>query len=81
MLVRNEYGSCEFAFENDYVHIFNLFVKPVFRLQGKARNLLELAINEIKNTGHKDEILIVTDKKRLRDFYESLGLKVYSYYG
>jgi len=45
------------------------------------RELLQIAIKEIRETGHKKDILIVTDKKRLRSFYESLGLKVYSYYG
>jgi len=81
MRIQNEFGSCEYEFKSNYVHIFNLFVKPIFRLKGKARELLQIAIKEIRETGHKKDILIVTDKKRLRSFYESLGLKVYSYYG
>lgn len=81
MSIQNAFGSCEYEFKPYYVHIFNLFVKPKFRLQGKARELLQIAIKEIRETGHKEEILIVTDSKKLKIFYESLGLKVYSYYG
>ncbi len=80
MLVKNECGSCEYDFESDYVHIYNLFVKPMFRLHGKARELLQITIKEIKETGHKDAILIVTNNKKLGLFYERLGLKVYKYY-
>ena len=81
MTIQNEFGSCEYEFEPDYVHIFNLFVTFMFRMQGKARELLKLAIKEIRETGYKEEILIVTDSKKLKIFYESLGLKVYNYYG
>ena len=81
MTVQNNFGSCEYEFESDYVHIFNLFVKPKFRLQGKARELLRIAIKQIRKTDHKEDILIVTDSKKLKIFYERLGLKVYSYYG
>ncbi len=81
MIIQNYFGSCEYEFEPDYVHIFNLFVKPKFRLQGKAKELLRIAIKNIRKTGHKKDILIVTDLKKLKIFYERLGLKVYSYYG
>ena len=79
--IHNAFGSCEYEFKPDYVHIFNLFVKPEFRLLGKARELLQIAIKKIRETGHKKDILIVTDSKKLKIFYESLGLKVYNYYG
>ena len=80
MKVCNSFGSCEYEFKPDYVHIFNLFVKPEFRLLGKSRQLLQIALKEIRETGHKKDILIVTDSKKLKIFYESLGLKVYKYY-
>ncbi len=81
MRIHNEFGSCEYEFKPDYVHIFNLFVFPKFRLQAKAREFLQIAIKEIRKMGYKEDILIVTDSKKLKIFYESLGLKVYSYYG
>ncbi len=81
MIIQNYFGSCEYEFEPDYVHIFNLFVKPKFRLRGKARELLRIAIKQIKEKGYKKDILIVTNSKKLKIFYERLGLKVYSYYG
>ena len=66
MIIQNKFGSCEYEFKSDYVHIFNLFVEPYFRLQGKARELLQIAIKKIKQTGHKKDILIVTDSKKLK---------------
>ena len=58
MIIQNYFGSCEYEFEPDYVHIFNLFVKPKFRLQGKARELLQIAIKQIRKIEHKEDILI-----------------------
>lgn len=81
MKIQNYFSSCEYEFMSDYVHIFNLFVKPKFRLRGKAKELLQIAIKDIRKTGYKDDISIVTDSKKLKGFYESLGLKVYAYYG
>ena len=78
--IENIYGYCYYEFKDDYVHIYNLFIKPSFRRQGKAKDLLKIVISKIRNTGWKDEILIVTDNKKLRSFYERLGLKTYSCY-
>ncbi len=87
-VIRNKFGHVSYAFESDYVHIYNLYVKPEFRRQGKANELLATAIKGIKNTGYTGEIQIVAipkensiPLKNLRNFYESLGLTVYEYYG
>ncbi len=81
VIIQNKFGSCGYQFKPDYVHIFNLIIKPKFRLQGKARELLKITIKKIRKIGYKEDILIVTDSKKLKKFYESLGLKVYNYYG
>ena len=83
------FGYCEYAFEEDYVHIYNLFVYPEFRRQGKARDILQSAINRIRETGYMDEIQIVANPnkdceislEKLIEFYENIGLKVFEYYG
>jgi len=88
MKIERVYGHCEVGFESDYVHIFNLFVYPEYRRQGKAKELLNIAIDEIRKTGWEKEIQIVAipqsdsiSLQKLKLFYESLGLSVYDYYG
>ena len=88
MIIKTAYGHCEYAFEKDYVHIYNLFVNPAHRKQGNARKLLRLAIGAIRDTGHKEKIQIVAkpsdkniDVQTLMRFYKEEGLDVYTYYG
>lgn len=88
MKIETEAGSCEYAFEDDYVHIYNLFVRPEFRRCGKAREILRLAIDAIRDTGYDEEIQIVAKPQDssinleiLTEFYKSMGLSVYDYYG
>jgi GNAT superfamily N-acetyltransferase len=88
MLIKNKYGECDYSFEKDYVHIFNLFIYEKYRRNGKAAELLKKVIKKIKNTGYDGEIQIVADskvdgmdKKKLKSFYGKLGLKVFDYYG
>lgn len=88
MIIKTEFGSCEYDFEVDYVHIYNLFVYPQYRRQGKAREILQLAIAAIRETGYTDEIKIVAQPKdnsidvdKLIKFYKEMGLEVYTYYG
>jgi ribosomal protein S18 acetylase RimI-like enzyme len=86
--IENEYGYCEYSFEKDYVHIYNLFIKPEYRRKGHARKLLQITISEIRKTGYDGEIDIVAQPDNgtipidaLIKFYKSLGLDVYNYYG
>jgi ribosomal protein S18 acetylase RimI-like enzyme len=88
MLVETDYGFCEYAFEEGYTHIYNLFVFSEYRRNGKARELLKLAIEEIRKSGYDGEIQIVAepqeksiDKEKLIEFYKSMGLQVFQYYG
>lgn len=87
MLIKSKFGFCEYNFEEDYVHIYNLFVYPEYRRKGKAKELLQNAILNIRKTGWLEEIQIVVDPKnkevdreKLFDFYKSLGLTVYGCY-
>ena len=91
MEIKNEYGKCEYAFEKDalgdYVHIYNLFVFPEYRKQGKAKELLQIAIEAIRKAGHTKEIQIVAqpmdssiNKEKLISFYRSIGLEVFDCY-
>lgn len=92
MIISNNYGHCEYEFEKDsigdYVHIFNLWIHPNFRRQGKAKELLLETIKAIRNTGWNDSIKIVASpsddsisKDNLIKFYGSMGLEVFEYYG
>jgi len=45
------YGFCKYIFENDYVHIYDLYVRPEYRNLGTGRKLLLQAIKEIRETG------------------------------
>lgn len=63
--------------------IYGLFVHPEYRTQGKAKRLLMLVINEIRDTGYSGDIEIEAipkedgiDLDRLILFYTSMGLKV-----
>lgn len=88
MNVESKYGVCEYSFENEYVHVFNLFVFKKYRGNGKATELLETVIEKIRETGYNGEIQIVADpkekginKQKLKLFYIKLGLRVFDYYG
>lgn len=89
--IKSIFGYCYFAFETDsvgsYVHIYDLYIYPEYRKQGKARELLKTAINGIRQLGYTEEIHIVAsptedsiDKLKLVSFYRSMGLVVYDCY-
>jgi len=86
-IVQKDIGHVYFEIKNDYAHLYDLYIQPDKRNQGHARELLLHAIRLIKEEGWNDEIQIVCapteegiDKERLSNFYESLGLIVYSQY-
>jgi len=63
--------------------IFNLYVHFEYRRQGKAKKLLQYAINEIRETGYGGEIAVEADPRegsidldKLLLFYKSMGLKI-----
>jgi len=90
--ISNEFGYCYYVFERDCVDpeypieiafVFNLYIEPRHRRQGKARALLNEVIESIRYFGHNGEIRIEAqprensiDHESLTSFYESLGLKV-----
>lgn len=84
----HQHGRCAFDFDDDYVHIYDLYVEPEKRNQGIGRTILRSAIDMIRATGWAGPIAIVAnpndlniDRERLKLFYESMGLTVYEYYG
>jgi ribosomal protein S18 acetylase RimI-like enzyme len=86
--MKSKFGYCDYAIETDYVHIYNLYVFPQFRRQGKARKILQNVIDTIRKTGYLGPIQIVAEPKensislkKLVLFYKSLGLEVFKYYG
>lgn len=88
MFVQENYGWCKWSFEEDYVHIYDLYILTNCRRQGKAKELLLKTIKIIRDTGWTKPIQIVADpltqdisKEKLKSFYESLGLLVFDYYG
>jgi ribosomal protein S18 acetylase RimI-like enzyme len=87
-VISNVFGHCYYAFEHNYVHIYNLKVFPDYRRQGKAKELLQITINEIRKKGYTGSIQIVAipqdnsiPLEKLKSFYKDLGLDVFEYYG
>ena len=63
--------------------IYNLYVEPEYRKQGKATYLIKLAIEEIKLTGYDGKIGVSVEPKEksisekdLKAFYEKMGLVI-----
>ena len=86
--VEYDFGHCSWSFEEDYVHIYILFVKKSRRGKGHARFLLQRAIEDIRKAGYMEKISIVADpsdssvdKIKLANFYVRMGFKVFEYYG
>lgn len=77
---RRLYGECHYEINEDYAHIFNLYIFERYRKRGLAKQLLNDVIKEIRFKGHKGEIQIVTDVPYLKAFYERLGLVVFPCY-
>jgi len=78
-----KHGYCFFAADNKNAIIFNLYVYPEYRRQNKAKKLLRLVINEIRENGYVGEIEIQAKPKEesiglndLLSFYKSMGLKI-----
>jgi len=93
MKIENQYGTISYDFETDpetgdrYVHIYNLVIKPEYRRQGRARELISQAIIHIRSAGWEEEIQIVANpepgtisKIRLKQFYKRMGLEVFNAY-
>jgi GNAT superfamily N-acetyltransferase len=79
--IKNDFGSCKWSFEGDYLHIHSLFVNKKYRRMGHARFLLLRTIEDIKDSGWNLDIYIVADptdnsvdKVKLSNFYNNLGL-------
>jgi ribosomal protein S18 acetylase RimI-like enzyme len=82
--IHNKYGYCFYSIEaNDTAMIFNLYVEPEYRQKGHAKNLIRLAIREIREVGYNNEIQIEArpredsiDVEKLVAFYKRMGLKI-----
>ena len=87
MIIKNKFGYCKFAFEKDFVHIYDLYIYPKYRYKGRGRKILKATINEIRKTYHGTIQIVANPKEKsvskdkLIKFYESMNLKVFDYYG
>jgi len=83
--VQDKFGYCFYCIEpGERVFIYNLYVRPEARRQGRARRYLQYLIDEIRNAGYKDEIEIEiapfgesVPREALERLYRSLGLTIY----
>ena len=52
LLVEMDYARCEYCFESfkgeKYAHVYNLFVSPMYRKQGRAKKILKYIIDRIR---------------------------------
>lgn len=81
--IQTRFGYCFYEVREDSALIYNLFIHPEYRGQGKARKLLRLVIDEIRDTGYTGDIKIEANPKeegidlgQLIEFYTSMGLKL-----
>ena len=79
--IQTKYGYCFYAFEPCV--IYNLYTNPEYRGQGRAKRLLQLVIDEIRETGYAGEIEIEASPREncipeeaLVELYNTFGLKV-----
>lgn len=84
VLIENEFGHCSYDIDEvDGACIYNLYIHRGYRRQGKAREILRIAIGAIRSHGYMHRIGIEAkpregsiSKQALVAFYESLGLYV-----
>jgi len=83
--VQTRFGYCFYEVKQTSALIYNLFVHPEYRMQGKAKRLLILVIGEIRDAGYSGEIEIEAtptedgiNLDRLILLYASMGLRVLS---
>lgn len=81
--IQTRFGYCYYEVTPNSAFVYGLFVHPEYRRQGKARRLLALVIEEIRDAGYSGDIEIEAIPKengidlcRLGRFYTSMGLKV-----
>jgi ribosomal protein S18 acetylase RimI-like enzyme len=81
--IQNRFGYCFYDVREGSALIYNLYVHPEYRMQGKARRLLTLAINEIREAGYYGDIKIEASPTedginldRLIVLYGTMKLKV-----
>ena len=80
--IQNRFGYCFYEIKETSAVIYNLYVHPEYRLQGKSQMLLRHVINEIRYIGYNGEIEIETlprdniNLEKLKSFYERMGFKV-----
>jgi ribosomal protein S18 acetylase RimI-like enzyme len=81
--IQTRFGYCFYEILQKKALIYNLYVHPEYRLQGNAKKLLRHVINEIRSANYRGKIEIeaspresTVSLKKLRIFYERIGLKV-----
>lgn len=93
-LIENEFGYCRYMFDNEwddnnnktiYAIIYDLYIYKEFRRKGKAREILEIIIKQIREYDYNDDIFISVEPREdsisendLKNFYDSLGLTIIS---
>lgn len=80
--IQNKFGYCFYEVTSQDAVIFNLYIHPEYRRQGKAKKLLQQVIREIKEQ-YDGEIIIEAcqressiDSENLILFYKKMGLKI-----
>lgn len=81
MKISNKYGYCNYCLCNNCAKIHGLYVYEEHRRKGHAKELLQQAINEIRNEDYVGKIKIVAipeedsiTPSNLIKFYKNMGL-------
>ena len=82
--IQNRFGYCFYSIGKSCV-VYNLYIHPKYRKQGRARKLLTFVINEIRESGYNGDIGIEVSPRgksinltSLTVFYKDMGLKIIS---
>ena len=79
--IHNKFGYCFYSVQEDSAVIFNLYVHPEYRRQGKGKKLLAYVISEIREiySGEIDVEVVPRENSisigRLFSFYQNMGLR------
>ena len=80
--IENKYGHCSYCICEDCSMIYNLHIFKEYRRKGHAKNMLQQAIEEIREHKYVGDIRISAnsdediDREILVKLYDSFGLKV-----
>lgn len=88
VIIKKPYGKVEYSVFDDGSHfVYNLYVKTRYRHKGFAKRLLKLCFRRIRRTFPGPVTIVALPgpntnitKRKLKNFYHSIGFEVVDFY-